>query len=226
MAINKEFEELLKVALTDGIITPAERQVLLKKAVNLGMDADEADMYISAEIQKLEMQSESIKKQEMGRVCPSCGTPIQQLASKCSACGEPVTAEASKELTEVLDELEDALVMLKSGVEVKTAKAEVERFIRKAKLYHENNPKINMLIDEVKQEMVRFEEKAKKEALIKYTLKNVWFWVAAIGLVGILLMIICGPTADGEVGLLMVIVAAIVAMIKGGIQLSKLGKKK
>ena len=83
-----------------------------------------------------------------------------------------------------------------------------------------------MLIDEVKQEMVRFEEKAKKEALIKYTLKNVWFWVAAIGLVGILLMIICGPTADGEVGLLMVIVAAIVAMIKGGIQLSKLGKKK
>ena len=52
MAINKEFEELLKVALTDGIITPAERQVLLKKAVNLGMDADEADMAYYEELSK------------------------------------------------------------------------------------------------------------------------------------------------------------------------------
>lgn len=162
MAINKEFEELLKVALTDGIITPAERQVLLKKAVNLGMDADEADMYISAEIQKLEMQLEATKKQERGRVCPSCGTSIPELASKCPACGEPVTAEASKELKAILNNLEHALAELKSAtnfLEVHQSKAGVERYIREAKLYHDNNPKINMLIEEVKKEMRKAEKK-------------------------------------------------------------------
>lgn len=156
MAMNKEFIELLKVALTDGVITPAERQVLLKKAQSLGVDIDEADMYISAEIQKLEMQLEATKKQEQGRLCPSCGTSIPQLASKCPACGEPVTAEASKELKAVLNHLESALVSLKSAkdfYDVYSSKADVERYIREAKLYHDNNPKINMLIEDVKKEM-------------------------------------------------------------------------
>lgn len=186
MAINKEFEELLKVALTDGIVTPAERQVLLKKAQSLGVDIDEADMYISAEIQKLEMQLEETKKKELGRTCPNCGTSIPQLASKCPACGEPISAEATKELKAVLNNLESALVLLKSGKDVEKSRAEVERYIREAKLYHDNNAKINMLIDEVKKEILMAEERAKKE----WWKKNVWtnstFW-AVVGLIAFLL---------------------------------------
>ena len=187
MALNKEFEELLKVALTDGVITPAERQVLLKKAQSLGVDIDEADMYISAEIQKLEMQLEATKKKELGRAWPNCGTSIPQLASKCPAWGEPITAEASKELKAVLNNLESALVLLKSGKDVEKSRAEVERYIREAKLYHDNNAKINMLVDEVKQEMLMAAERAKKEKLFKYTIKNPWFWIGLVVLIGLII---------------------------------------
>jgi DNA repair exonuclease SbcCD ATPase subunit len=141
------------------------------------MDIDEADMYISAEIQKIEMQLEANKKKELGRACPNCGTSIPQLASKCPACGEPITAEATKELKAVLNHLENALVLLKSGENVEESKAKVERYLREAKLYHDNNAKINMLVDEVKQEMLIAEKRAKKE----WWKKNIWtnptFWM-------------------------------------------------
>lgn len=181
--MNKEFIELLKVALSDGVITPAERQVLLKKAQSLGVDIDEADMYISAEIQKIEMQLEANKKKELGRACPNCGTSIPQLASKCPACGEPITAEATKELKAVLNNLESALVLLKSGKDVDKSRAEVERYIREAKLYHDNNAKINMLLEEVKQEILMAEKRAKKE----WWKENIWtnekFWAAVVFIV-------------------------------------------
>lgn len=220
MAILKEFEELLKVALTDGIITPAERQVLLKKAQSLGMDIDEADLYISAEIQKLEMQLEATKKQELGRVCPSCGTSIPQLASKCPACGEPVTAEASKELKAVLNNLENALVLLKSGKDVEKSRAEVERYIREAKLYHENNPKINMLVDEVKKEMLMAEERAKKDALMKYTLKNFWFWMACLLILSVFMFVFGSYNTQG-LALIILGLTVITSAIKGIVLLTK-----
>ena len=203
MAMNKEFEELLKVALTDGVITPAERQVLLKKAQAFGMDIDEADMYISAEIQKFEMHLEATKKMELGRVCPSCGTSIPQLASKCPACGEPVTAEASKELKAVLNNLESALVLLKSGKDVDKSRAEVERYIREAMLYHDNNAKINTLVDEVKQEMLKADKQQQKRNIINFFKKS-WKWiliVVAVISVLILLMIAFAPSAANDIEL-------------------------
>lgn len=48
----KEFEDLLKEYLTDGVISTQERQVLLKKAQKLGYDVDEVDLYIDAQLQK------------------------------------------------------------------------------------------------------------------------------------------------------------------------------
>ena len=194
MAILKEFEDLLKVALTDGVITPAERQVLLKKAVSLGMDPDEADMYIAAEVQKLEMQMDAAKKQEMGRVCPHCGTPIPQLANKCPACGEPITAEATEELKSVLNNLESALVLLKSGKDVYKSKAEVERYIREAKLYHENNPKINKLIEEVELEVAKAEKdavlRARKEAVVGFIKQHPKVSLASVVAFVVLMIII------------------------------------
>lgn len=49
----KEFEDLLEEYLTDGVISTKERQVLLKKAEKLGYDVDEVDLYIDAQLQKL-----------------------------------------------------------------------------------------------------------------------------------------------------------------------------
>jgi tryptophanyl-tRNA synthetase len=50
--------------LTDGIITEKERKVLIKKATALGVDPDEFDLYIDAQVQKLQNASAEVAKQK------------------------------------------------------------------------------------------------------------------------------------------------------------------
>lgn len=47
--IPKELDDLIQEYLTDGIITPKERKVLLNKAASLGLNVDEIDLYIDAQ---------------------------------------------------------------------------------------------------------------------------------------------------------------------------------
>ena len=46
--VPKELDELIREYLTDGVISPKEREVLLRKARQLGLDEDEVDLYIEA----------------------------------------------------------------------------------------------------------------------------------------------------------------------------------
>ena len=50
----QELLDLVQEYLTDGVITAKERQVLLNKATALGVDPDEFDLYIDAQVQKLQ----------------------------------------------------------------------------------------------------------------------------------------------------------------------------
>ena len=45
--MNEEFEKLLKLAYSDGVLTEAENALLLKKAKQLGMDEIEAELIIA-----------------------------------------------------------------------------------------------------------------------------------------------------------------------------------
>jgi hypothetical protein len=86
------------------------------------------------------------------------------LTDKCPHCGENITAQASEELQEIFDNLEEALVGLKSGNNVRENKAIVERFARKAKMYYGSNPKIQKLLEEVENELSIAEKRASKDA--------------------------------------------------------------
>lgn len=152
-AIPEELDALIQEYLTDGIITDKERQVLLRKAEKLGLDVDEIDLYIDAQQQKVDQQVDSAVRKQRGQTCPFCGGSVPQLADKCPHCGQNITAEASEELKEIIDNLEDALVELKSGKDLARSKANVERYMRKANLYYSNNPKIKLLIEQVNIEM-------------------------------------------------------------------------
>ena len=55
----KELLDLLEICLTDGIITEKERKVLIKKATALGVDPDEFDLYIDAQVQKLQKEEKT-----------------------------------------------------------------------------------------------------------------------------------------------------------------------
>ena len=52
--IPEELNALIQQYLTDGVLTDKERQVILKKAEKMGLDRDEIDLYLDAEVQKID----------------------------------------------------------------------------------------------------------------------------------------------------------------------------
>jgi hypothetical protein len=127
-----------------------------------------------------------------GKNCPFCGMAVPQLTDKCPHCHETLTPEASAELQEILDNLEDALIDLKAGKDVAKSKAFVERFARKAKLYYSNNPKIAKLLPEIEEETLRAEQAAKDKILEqKKAVKNKKRSKALIYVL-ISLLVLCG----------------------------------
>lgn len=61
--MNKEIIKLVGIALEDGILTEKERQIILRKAANLGLDVDEVEMYLENCLGKLNQVQE--KEQEV-----------------------------------------------------------------------------------------------------------------------------------------------------------------
>ena len=130
----------------------------------MGLDRDEIDLYLDAEVQKIDQQTDAAVRKQKGKTCPFCGGSVPQLTDKCPHCGENITPEASTELQEIFDNLEEALVDFKSGKDIAKSKATVERFMRKAKMYYGNNPKIQKLLEEVEMESAKAEKVAKANA--------------------------------------------------------------
>lgn len=168
----EELTNLVEEFLTDGIISTKERQVLLNKAKKMGIDIDEFDLYIDAQQQKEDQKVENATNRRRGKTCPFCGAPVPQLTDKCPECGQFITAEASKELQEIFDHLENALEEFKSldstswsddeQEKIRRNKAKVEKYVRKARMYYGNNPKIKILLEEIKEELFAAEAKHKK----------------------------------------------------------------
>jgi cbb3-type cytochrome oxidase subunit 3 len=189
MAKNSYPEELLSFlqeCLTDGVITDKEREVLLKKAEKLGVDRDEFDLYIDAQKQKIDQTAQAASNRLRGLTCPYCGGSVQQMADKCPHCGETISPTVSKECEEIIDVLENALIDVKTDAN-ETTIAQVERYMRKAKLYYGNNPKIKRLVIEVDEELDAIRERlheeakeAKRNALIKNVFKSKIFWFLII----------------------------------------------
>ena len=181
-AIPQELDDLIQEYLTDGIISAKERQVLLNKAMSLGLNVDEVDLYIDAQQQKADQAVAAAMNKRRGKTCPYCGSSIPELTDKCPNCGGNITPEASKELEEIFEELEEALVNFKSGDadSISRSKAEVERYVRKAKMYYGNNPKVQRMLEEVEAESAAADEEMKKNARNKLIAKYKWFIIGAV----------------------------------------------
>ena len=149
-AIPQELDDLIKEYLTDGIISAKERQVLLNKAQALGLNVDEVDLYIDAQQQKADQAVAAAVNKRRGKTCPYCGESIPELTDKCPYCGKNITPEASEELKRLIHDLqyylERYIQRQRDG-----RKAEVESYIRKAKMYYGNNPKVQCLVEETEE---------------------------------------------------------------------------
>ena len=98
--IPEELDALIQQYLIDGVLTDKERQVILNKAEKMGLDRDEIDLYLDAEVQKIDQQTDAAVRKQKGKTCPYCGGSVPQLTDKCPHCGENITPEASQELHE------------------------------------------------------------------------------------------------------------------------------
>lgn len=216
----KEVLLLLKNYLADGVLTDKERLSLLNKADSLGVNRNEFELFLEAQMQKLEQINNSAERKRKGGSCPFCGAPVLQLTDKCPECGQFITPEATAELEDIINNLEDALVDFKSGYNADKSKAIIERYSRKAKLYYSNHPKIKVLLAEVESEKRETEKelssKARKEAVVR-TLKNKWFWASVPFIIAAILFIIslCIDSTnktEGTIGTLQM-VSGILALI-------------
>ena len=103
-----ELKKLIDAAMADGIITSKEREVITRKAAALGMDADEVDVYLDAEIQKAEQAADVAKRDKIGKVCPQCGKQVPPLTLKCE-CGYEFTNAKQSYSMQILSERLNAI---------------------------------------------------------------------------------------------------------------------
>lgn len=113
--MHPELEELIQLALADGQITDKERNIILKKAAENGIDAAEVEMILDGKQHQLEM-SKPKQKEKIGniKVCPACGGTLKPMEVECSSCGHHFT---NHEINISLSQLKEKLSLSKNDNE-------------------------------------------------------------------------------------------------------------
>jgi len=128
--MNEQLEKLIDFALADGVLADKEKELLYRKATELGVDQDEFEMILDAKlhlVQKVaappppqaEPQKPKSNKEGDLKKCPSCGAPVRSFATKCSDCGYEFrnieSSNSAKDLVIKLEEAEEKARNTKSG---------------------------------------------------------------------------------------------------------------
>ena len=123
---NEKLEELIDAALADGVLTEKEKQVLFKKAQEMGIDLDEFEMVLDSRLVKIKKseeekaQSSAPKSNKLGDVkkCPACGAIVQSYLGSCPECGyafenigaNSSTQELARKCEAISNDLNKALI--------------------------------------------------------------------------------------------------------------------
>jgi hypothetical protein len=83
-----EIERLIDLAVADGQITEKERNVILRKAADLGIDIDEVEMVLDGKLHLATATTSKTGKEKQGdmKVCPACGASVRSLQIVCDYC--------------------------------------------------------------------------------------------------------------------------------------------
>ena len=116
---NEQIEALISAALTDGVLTEKEKQILFKKAQAQGIDLDEFEMVLDArlvELKKAEKANQSSKKSNKHgeiRKCPNCGATVPVLATICPECKMEFSGiEANSSAQKLAAQIDDTITSL------------------------------------------------------------------------------------------------------------------
>jgi hypothetical protein len=108
----EELEKLVEFALVDGNVSNSERQILIKKAISLGIDKAEFEMVLDAKIFKLnQSKSQQTSEDTSSTKCENCQSPLDSFTTTCSYCGYDIIQKKSthsiQRLFELLNEAEN-----------------------------------------------------------------------------------------------------------------------
>ena len=114
---SEEIEKLIKFALVDGNVSEKEREILVRKAVESGIDKDEFEMVLDARIYEANKNSKT--QQERPQVtekakpksivkCPNCQANIDAFSTVCEYCNYDVTGRDANASIQHLFELLNA----------------------------------------------------------------------------------------------------------------------
>ena len=149
--MHPEIEKLINLALADGQITEKERNVIFKKAAELGVDTDEVEVILEAKLHQLKPKK---KKIEDLNTCPSCGEIISGLSRTC-ICGYVINSndiKNSKSLEEAIETLENLIVKIRaygknsSKSQLESFIAQIEKEVRYIKTRYANNYEVEKLL--------------------------------------------------------------------------------
>ncbi len=197
---SEKLEALIKNILADGEITEKERVVLHNCAETEGVDADEIDVYIDGELDKIHNEQQKAKAQV--RKCPACGEIIPILSRICPLCGNAVDDKETGNLQELIQSIENNLVSVKeilssfqNGIgyfdiffsnrdkEYVGKRATFEKDIRKARVYYGEDKKVQLLINELEEELnvvEKYYNKYQKRKKIAKTIALILFFLPTI----------------------------------------------
>ena len=102
--MHPEIEKLIDLALADGQIKEKERNVILKKAAELGVDQDEVEMTLDGRLHQMQATQTKPNKEKVGNVktCPACGATVKSIQFDCADCGHEFTnTKSNSNLTQL-----------------------------------------------------------------------------------------------------------------------------
>jgi len=98
---NEQIEKLIEMALLDGELTEKEREILIRKATESGIDRDEFEMVLEARLYERQKENTSSqplepsapKSEKFGEIrkCPACGSIVGAVQAVCGDCGHNFT---------------------------------------------------------------------------------------------------------------------------------------
>lgn len=141
--MNVELEKIVDSVLANGELTDRSRELLMKKAEQLGVDLLDFELELESKIaQKKSVQStppitskssQKINKEGDLKKCPSCGAPVPSFTTICEDCGHEFrntkSSDAVNEFFKLFNKipLEEKSDDGKTGFWTADMKAEIKR---------------------------------------------------------------------------------------------------
>ncbi len=120
--MHPDIENLIEMALADGVMTDKKREIILRKAETLGEDIDEVEMIIDGRIalmikeRGVQMTDSSSSPNNELISCPSCGASIESFSTNCGYCSfEIKNVEVSGSVKKLIIQLEQAELTAKNS---------------------------------------------------------------------------------------------------------------